>query len=67
MAAKGRHRVPSLRGSAHGEAKLTEGAVADIRVRVARGELQKHLATEYGVSVSLVSLVVRRKAWQHVP
>lgn len=67
MATKGRHRVPSLKGAAHGEAKLTDAAVLDIRRRVAAGELQKHLAAEYGVSISLVSLVVRRKAWPHLP
>ena len=62
---KGRHRTPSLKGSAHGEAKLTDAAVLDIRARYRRGN-GLALAAEYGVSPSLISLIVRRKAWTHI-
>ena len=63
MVAKGRERVPALRGSAHGEAKLTEEAVIEIRSSDAKGI---DLAAKFGVSPSLVSLVRKRKAWQHI-
>lgn len=62
---KGRHRVPALKGANHGEAKLTDAAVRDIRARWKRGN-GVALAAEYGVSPSLVSLIVRRKAWTHL-
>jgi hypothetical protein len=63
MAAKGRERVPFLRGERHGEAKLTDAAVRDIRTSDQSGLA---LAARYGVSPSLVSLVRRRKAWTHI-
>jgi hypothetical protein len=66
MAAKGRERVPTLRGSEHGESKLTNEDVLRIRKEVASGAKQKDIAAELGVSASLVSLVVRRKAWRHL-
>ena len=65
MARKGRYRVPALKGEDHGEAKLTTAAVLDIRQRYKRGN-GTLLAEEYGVSPSLVSLVVRHKAWTHL-
>ena len=66
MAAKGRYRVPALKGESHGESKLKNDDVLRIRKEVADGRKQKDLAEELGVSVSLVSLVVRRKAWVHL-
>ena len=64
MAMKGRHRVPALKGQDHGEAKLTDAQVLAIRTRYKRGN-GLSLARQYGVSPSLVSLIVRRKAWTH--
>lgn len=47
--------------------KLTEAAVRAIRARYRAGAAtQRALAVEYGVSYSLVSLVVKRKTWDHV-
>lgn len=63
MAAKGRERTPMLQGERHGEAKLTDSAVRDIRTSDLSGVA---LAVRYGVSPSLVSLVRRRKAWTHL-
>jgi hypothetical protein len=54
------------RGEVLSQAKLTAAAVAEIRVRYASGELQEPLAREYGVCVSTISKVIKRKAWDHV-
>jgi hypothetical protein len=62
MVEKGRH----ARGSRHHWAKLTEPDVLDIRRRVAAGERQKDLCTEYGVADSLVSRIVNRLIWTHI-
>lgn len=63
MAEKGRERVPSQPGESHHSAKLTEDAVLAIR---ASDETGVALAKRYGVSPSLISLVRRRRAWQHL-
>lgn len=55
------------RGSGNGRAKLTEQSVLEIRDRVARGERQADLAREYGVDRAVISTIVNRKAWSHVP
>ncbi|MGY5035149.1 hypothetical protein ACWC9U_30750 [Streptomyces sp. 900116325] len=59
-----RERQPA--GSKNGQAKLTEAEVADIRERVAAGELHRVLAAEYGVSRSSVSRIVSRGGWKHI-
>jgi hypothetical protein len=66
MAAKGRERVPAFKGQDHGESKLKNEDVVRIRKEVAAGRKQKELAKELGVSVSLVSMIVLRKAWKHL-
>lgn len=55
------------KGSAHGCHKLTESDVAAIRARKAKGELQRSIAADMGVSETLVSAIVRRVIWRHVP
>lgn len=55
------------RGSRQHAAKLTEGQVLNLRARYAAGGItQRDLAFEYGVSRSLVSVIVTRKAWKHI-
>lgn len=54
------------RGERHGHAKLTDAAVRDIRLRVARGEHQHDVAALHGVSQVNVHLIVSGKAWRHV-
>jgi hypothetical protein len=61
--AKGRQQ----RGERHAKAKLTEDAVRAIRRRFASGETQTALAAEYGVAQPVVSSLVRRETWKHVP
>ncbi|MFF4478727.1 NUMOD4 motif-containing HNH endonuclease [Streptomyces sp. NPDC001520] len=54
------------RGVRNSMAKLTDAAVAQIRMRASAGETQSSLATEFRVSTSLIGLVVARKIWRHV-
>jgi hypothetical protein len=54
------------RGERHGNAKLTDGQVREIRERVAAGELQRLIAADYGVNISIISLIARGEAWGHV-
>lgn len=65
----GAHTKPDrvCRGERHGNAKLTEDAVRDIRARYAAGELLTPLAREYGVTRQLIQWVVLRKGWRHIP
>jgi hypothetical protein len=56
-------------GSRQSQAKLTESSVLDIRRRAKTGGVgvQRQLSTEYGVSDTIISHVVSRKTWRHVP
>lgn len=67
---KHRHDVLKIkinwRGSNHGKAKLNEPSVMEIRRRYAKGELQKTLAKEFGVSTPTIAFVVNRKTWTHI-
>lgn len=55
--AKGRDNSP--RGESHYNCKLTDALVVEIRERWAQGGiLLRELAEEYGVSISLISLIV---------
>ena len=63
MATKGRENVPGYKGEEHGEAKLTNEQVREIRASTGTGV---SLAARFGVSPSLVSLIRRRKAWTHL-
>lgn len=64
----GTHTRPDrvARGERQGSAKLTEEDVKRIRVMVALGEPQKKTAIDFGVSRSLIGLIVKRKIWSHV-
>lgn len=55
-------------GSRHGQSKLTESQVAEIRRRYASGKVhQRSIAQEFGVSRELISQIVRGQIWKHVP
>jgi hypothetical protein len=47
--------------------KVTEADVIAIRASHAAGESGIALAARYGISPSMVSLIVKRKTWAHVP
>ena len=61
-------RGRSLRGERHNMVKLTESQVTEIRAKYAAGgRTQQSIGAEYGVSVQLVSLIVRGKRWAASP
>lgn len=63
-----RHGKPKSgrNGEMNGQAKLTEQAVRDIRVRYARKEETRAIAKLYGVHPYTVRKVANRKTWKHV-
>ncbi len=61
------HPERVLRGRTHGNAKLTEADVAEIRRRVAAGEKRNQIAALFGVTPTLVGGIVKRRTWRHVP
>lgn len=61
--AKGRGRIPRLKGAACPWAKLSEADVKTIRARVSAGERQRILASEYGVTQSQISMIKARQRW----
>ncbi len=62
--AKGRQS--KLPGSQNNSSKLVEEQVIAIRERAAKGQLQRELAACFGVTQAAISLIVRRKKWQHI-
>ena len=53
-------------GSKHGESKLTEEQVIEIRRLRAEGKRQWEIAQQFGVTRGLIGHIVRRQAWAHV-
>ena len=59
-------RMP--RGNNRAFSKLTDSQVLEIRARYSSGSVyQADLASEYGVSESNISAIVRRVKWKHLP
>lgn len=54
-------------GSTNSCAKLTEEDIPVIRRLRAEGVSCKEVGRRFGVSVMLISMIVRRKSWTHVP
>jgi hypothetical protein len=54
-------------GALNTQAKLTPEIVADIRARCARGEMQKALAEQYGVTPSTISDIRHGRSWSGRP
>lgn len=57
MAAKNRHHIPGLKGEDHGEAKLSNADVREIRARLAKGEKGSYLAEVFRVHPTLISMI----------
>jgi hypothetical protein len=67
MSVKGRNSKPGVWGTACWQAKLNDDLVREIRARYANGEgSQRVLGLEYGVTQTLIGMVVRRTVWKHV-
>jgi len=61
---KRNNKIP--RGEQHGNAKLTEKIIIDIRNRHANGEKTSHLAKEYGIPDTDINRIKRGDSWKHV-
>ena len=55
-----------LLGSSHPLAKLTEADIPVIRARLAKGDNQKDIAQDYGVSHPAISGVKTGRTWRHI-
>lgn len=60
-----RHGTVPL-GECHHRSTLSAIQVMAIRVRVAEGATQRHVAEQYGVSQASISDIVRGRTWVHV-
>lgn len=63
---RNRYRANPQFGTSNANAKITEADVRIIRQRSANGAVARHLAAEYGVSPSAISMLVKRRTWKHV-
>ena len=63
MVSKGRSN--KLKGEKHGNAKLTEANVVEIRRRLAAGEVQGPIAKDFGIHHSMVSCIKTGKNWKY--
>lgn len=62
-----RNRQSCLQGERHGMAKLTESQVISIRKMYASGgTTQAQLASEMGVTATMIGDIVRRNRWKHI-
>lgn len=59
-------RPGHLRGDQYRNSKLNRAKVLEIRESAKAGRSQVSLASEFGVSQALISLVVTRQNWAHV-
>lgn len=65
---KGRNsRTHQAKGEAHGSAKLTADEVLAMRASFDAGATRAYLADKYGVSWTLINLIVKRQSWRHLP
>ena len=63
---KGRGVFPGLSGENHGSAKLTEAQVIEIRAKYGEGARQVDLAKEFGVTQSIISMIVCGRVWTKI-
>lgn len=62
----GLHSTDNRKGENNNFAKLNDKSVADIKRRLKTGETQISIAKLYKVDNTLISMIKRGKAWQHV-
>lgn len=62
--AKGRLKLPGLRGERHPNSKLDERCIAEMRRRRAAGESCDSIATSFAVDRTNVWLIVSGRAWR---
>lgn len=62
--AKGRLKIPLIQGERHGNARLTEAQVLEIRA--VAGVAKAELGRRYGVSPQMIALILTRRRWTHI-
>lgn len=63
-----RHPERIIRGEQHGNAKITDDQVLEIRKRYAAGGItQANLAREYGLTHGTLSVIISGRGWSHLP
>lgn len=60
------HPEALLRGAVHPNAKLSESAVLEMKMRLAAGDTQTSVSIAYNVSLSTVWLIAHGKRWTHL-
>jgi hypothetical protein len=55
------------KGESHPLSKLTEDHVREIRALGASGIKQADIAARFGITQAMVSMIIRRRSWKHVP
>ena len=63
---KHRHGYGISLGEKHGQSKLTDESVREIRASAANGSSHSGLSVKFGVAQSQISKIVRREAWKGV-
>jgi hypothetical protein len=66
LAALAADRSVMARGEGHGQSKVTENMVRDIRERARRGESQRSIADAMPITQVTVGRIIRREIWAHV-
>ena len=61
MISKGRDNYVNPKGESHGQARLTEEQVAEVR---ASSDIQRVLAARYGVSRTAISAIKTGRSWK---
>ena len=59
---QGTHQI----GEKNPRAKLNSAQVLEIRARYADGEVCKDIASDFGVTYTLIRLIAQRKCWKHI-
>ncbi|WP_275288818.1 hypothetical protein [Halomonas elongata] len=67
MISKGRERYPGLPGERNPRSVLSRRKVEQIIQRITKGQTNKRIAIEFGVTHATVSLIRRGKIWTDVP
>ncbi len=62
---KKRHGTDQI-GERHPNHKVTENDVLEIRQRIASGESQKSIASDFDLTRANVGTIAKRKTWKHV-
>jgi hypothetical protein len=67
MLERGRRRVRTMRGQEHGQAKLNNEQVLEIRRLISEGVRQADLSEKFGISQAQVSSIKLKRTWKNLP